>query len=61
MSCGICGFAALLGEVFVSYAFTALKRTEGRGRKAGGKDSGKEGRLVCPEAQTMKCSSAEIF
>lgn len=57
VSCRICVSAALLGEVFVSYAFTGFK---GGGREAGGKDSGQNGRLVCPEAQTMKCSSAEM-
>jgi len=31
--------------MFVSYVFIGLKGTEGGGRREGGKDSGKEGRL----------------
>lgn len=36
VSSRICSSAALLGEVFVSYAFTGFKRTERGGRTAGG-------------------------
>lgn len=41
----LCWEKFLMHLQFVSYAFTGFKGTEGGGRKAGGKDSGK-GRLV---------------
>lgn len=54
VSCRVC--ASAMKRVLFLMHLQDLKGLRGEE----GKDSGKEGRLVCPEGQTTKCSSAQV-